>query len=136
VEFGSPVPQRPVPYAVALDLLLCRRPVTLVLCNNDPAAGLTRAGKVHPRRCDTLGGHDSFASGANLAGLRWFGWGRATATATGIELGYHLPFAHVPVHVSAYRRRRADCGDYVYTRLRVTSKFGTTLRRFPARCAD
>jgi hypothetical protein len=57
-----------------------------------------------------------------------------TATATGIERGYHLPPEHISVRVIAYRRR-TDCnGDYHYTRLRISSRYGHLIVRQTLDC--
>ena len=68
----------------------------------------------------------SFAEAANLAGLRWKSWGGARAVATGYELGFHLPYAHIRVTVvltrPAFIKKR---GVYAYKHFRVTSRFGT-----------
>jgi hypothetical protein len=72
----------------------------------------------------------------NLAGLSWHNWGYSETTATGVDRGYHLPFSNIKVSVRAYRRQLGDCGDYIYTRLSVTSVYGTTLVKFPALCGD
>jgi hypothetical protein len=87
-----------------------------------------------PRRCTLLPRNASFAEGANLARLRWRGWGRRSATATGIERGFHLPFSHIPVAVTAFRLRADRCGRRIrlYTRVRTSSRFGTGTVRLPA----
>lgn len=87
-----------------------------------------------PKRCTLLPRRASFAQGANLASLRWRSWGRSSATATGTELGFHLPYSHVPVSVTAFRLRMDRCGRSLrlYTRVRASSRFGTTLVRLPA----
>lgn len=128
-DFGT-CPVSNVPAPVAKDLGLCRDPRTIILCANKNAT--FRLPHVAPSRCDTLGPQQSFNEGANLAGLHWRGWGHPVATATGVELGYHLPFVHIPVHVRAYGlRRQCGDGDNLYTRLQVRSRYGVTLVRFP-----
>lgn len=126
-----------VPTRVARDLRACRKARAYILCL--PRGTSFRKPRAHPRRCTTLGPHDSFAQAMNLTRLRWRGWGRRVARGRGIERGFHLPYSHVRVRLKAYRRRRA-CGpngnDYLYTRLRGTSRFGTTVVRFPHDCAD
>jgi hypothetical protein len=129
-DFGT-CPVSNVPTPVAKDLALCRDPQTIVLCANKNAT--YRLPRIAPSRCDTLGPQQSFNEGANLARLRWKGWGRAVATTTGVDLGYHLPFEHIRVQVRAYRlRRQCGDGDNLYTRLKIRSQYGTTLVRFPA----
>jgi hypothetical protein len=107
---------------------------TLILCK---ASGtFKRVGRVHPRTCTTLGPLDSFCCAFNLRKLRWKHWGQSTATARGIERGFHLPLANTKVRVRAFRRRRAPCGDLVYTRVRATSRHGSFTQRFPRVCRD
>jgi hypothetical protein len=38
--------------------------------------------------------------------------------------------------VTAYGRKVADRGDYMYTRLKVHTQYGTLRQKFPAQCAD
>jgi len=38
--------------------------------------------------------------------------------------------------VTAYGRKVADRGDYMYTRLKVHIQYGTLRQKFPAQCAD
>jgi hypothetical protein len=107
---------------------------TLILCK---ASGtFKRVGRAHPGTCTTLGPRDAFCCAFNLHGLRWSHWGHTTATARGIERGFHLPLANIKVRVHAFRRRRAPCGDRVYTRVRATSRFGSFTQRFPRVCRD
>jgi hypothetical protein len=83
-----------------------------------------------PRRCNTLGRLDSFAGSVNLRRLRWRHWGDWQATARGIERGYKLPLRRIPVR-SRVSRPRGDCfGDRIYTTLKATSRYGSTLVRF------
>jgi hypothetical protein len=126
-----------IPMAVGRDLTyggtpICRARRTYVWCL--PRDAVDRAQRSRPRRCTTLGRYDSFAEAANLAELRWRRWGRRVATARGIERGFHRPLARIPVRVRAYRRRVGCAGDYVYTRMRVTSRYGRLLVRFPRHC--
>ncbi len=84
----------------------------------------------HPRRCTILPPSASFASGVNLKALDWKHWGAKHATFEGIELGFHFPLSHIAVHGNAYRLRASPCGgQMVYTRVKVTSRFGTTVAR-------
>jgi hypothetical protein len=128
-SFGT-CPVSGVPTPVAKDFKICRDPRTIILCANRTAT--ERLPRVAPSRCDTLGPRQSFSEGSNLARLRWSGWGHAVASATGVELGYHLPFQHVQVHVRAYALRR-QCGEFdnLYTKLRIRSRYGTTVVSFP-----
>jgi hypothetical protein len=81
-----------------------------------------------PRACLHFGPGGAFGGGVNLARLRWSGWDRARATATGIEKGFHLPESAIRVRVTVFRVRPCAAGR-VYTRLRATSRFGTTTVR-------
>ncbi len=106
------------------------RPVS-VLCLT--TSGRATTPKVRPHRCAHFGPGGSFGGGVNLVSLRWSRWGSSTTSATGIERGFHLPFSNIAVRVSAYRRRNG-CRWHghrlrVYTRLRTTSIYGTTLVR-------
>jgi hypothetical protein len=78
-----------------------------------------------PSRCLTLDG--SFADSVNLANVRWRGWGGSTAKASGVELGFYLPYAHIPVRIKVWRPRRDECGSnlMLYTRVRATSRYGS-----------
>jgi hypothetical protein len=67
-----------------------------------------------------------FARAANLSGLRWRSWGRARAVASGYELGFHRPLAHIPATVVLTRPAFVEeLNIYVYKHFRVTTKFGT-----------
>jgi hypothetical protein len=96
-----------------------------IVCNDKPRTVVRTA----PRKCTVLPPRASFAEGANLAGIRWRSWGGISATATGFELGFHLPLSHEPVAIVAYQVRRCPSGVNVYTRLRVSSRYGTTVAR-------
>ena len=90
--------------------------------------------KQHPDHCTVLPPSAPFAIGVNLRSIDWKHWGSAHAKLTGIELGFHLPPEHIAVHGVAYRLRPSPCGgQMVYTRLRVTSHFGSTVAR-PKAC--
>jgi hypothetical protein len=58
-----------------------------------------------------------------LRNLRWRGWGKAVARASGIECGFHLPCANIPTRVRA-NRRKVRCGKLAYTRLRARNGHG------------
>lgn len=124
-----------VPDRVAVDLGYCRAARTYILCDRSRGHVGPRVPIVKPSRCDTLGPQSSFGDSANLVGLRWARWGAAVAYGRGFERGYHLPLEHIPVTIKAYGRRqsRNTCeGDFVYTRLRLHSRYGTLIVRFPA----
>jgi hypothetical protein len=117
---------------VGRDLGICKQRRVYVLCANRRATARHRSFK--PRRCNTLGPRQPFAAAVNLARLRWTGWGAEVATARGVELGFRLREADIPVRVRAYGRRLGCRGDWVYTRLRVSSRYGRTVVRLPTRC--
>jgi hypothetical protein len=96
-----------------------------IVCNDRPRTVVRTA----PRRCTVLPPRASFSEGVNLAGIRWRSWGGISATGTGFELGFHLPFSREPVAIVAYRIRRCPSGLSVYTRVRVSSRYGTTAAR-------
>lgn len=107
---------------------------TFLLCL--PSGESSRVTKRKPSSCTTLGPDDSFAGALNLAKLKWKGWGKATATATGIERGFRSPASNIKVRVTASRPRANDCGGYTYTRIKSTSRYGTTKQSLPATCSD
>ena len=121
-----------VPVAVGHDLGVCRVRRAYLLCADRSARARRR--RFRPRACNTLAPRQPFATAVNLAHLRWRHWGEATATARGIERGFHLPLSNVAARVRAYGRRKGCHGDFVYTRVRVSSRFGTTTVRLPTRC--
>ena len=118
--------------------LVARAPAagkTSILClpSSDATA---RVAKVRPSSCNTLGAQDAFADASNLAKLKWKRWGKSTATATGIERGFHKPASKIKVTVTASRLRDNDCGGWSYTRLKVKSKFGTLTQTLPNVCDE
>jgi hypothetical protein len=123
-----------IPIKVGRDIHVCNPPKTFVLCRAGGRDFRRTAQK--PKRCDTLGPRESFSQAVNLAGLSWQNWGHKEAKASGVDRGYRLPFTNIKVSVRAYRRKLGDCGDYIYTRLNVTSRYGTTIVKFPALCGD
>jgi hypothetical protein len=81
-----------------------------------------------PTACLVFGPGGAFGGGVNLVGLRWTAWGAATVVGHGVEQGFHLPLAHTRVTVTLFRVRW--CGPQRrYTRVRATSRFGTTVVR-------
>ena len=123
-----------IPIKVGRDLRVCNPPKSFVLCRAGGRDFRRTAEK--PKSCDTLGPRDSYSQAVNLVGLAWHNWGHNEAKASGVDRGYHLPFSNIKVSVRAYRRQLGDCGDYIYTRLSVTSRYGTTIVKFPALCGD
>ena len=76
-----------------------------------------------PVTCTVLPPRASFSEGVNLARLRWSDWGRSSATASGTERGFHLPYSNIPVRIVAYRLRKYPCSAaFFYTRVRATSR--------------
>ena len=53
-------------------------------------------------------------------------WGRSTSRAFATDCGFHLPCAGIAVTVVAYRPTRSCTGRLIYSRLRVSSRYGTT----------
>jgi hypothetical protein len=103
---------------------------TRVSCSNKGGTKYILSRK--PARCDIFGPNGSFGGGVALKSLKWKHWGRKTATATGIECGFKADCVNVSVKVKAYRLRK--CGSKrSYTRVKTTSKFGSTTAR-PPRC--
>jgi len=108
--------------------------LTHILC-------LTRTGgqyqaRWRPSACSHFGPGGTFGRGVNLAGLTWSRWGGAVASGTGRERGFHLPHSNIPATVTAYAPAIGCAGRRVYTRLRATTRYGTTivpLRRCPGR---
>jgi hypothetical protein len=99
----------------------------LIVCNDPPGvAGIVRT---TPSKCAVLPPRASFAEGANLRGLRWRSWGGTSAVGTGYEAGLHLPLAHIPAAVLAFGLVRCADGDFFYSRVRVTTTFGSTTVR-------
>jgi hypothetical protein len=88
--------------------------------------GTKYVARVEPERCTHFGPGGAFAGGVDLLGLQWSDWGAKIATATGTECGFHVPCDNIAVTVEAFRKR-ARCGRRIYTRLRATSQFGSTL---------
>jgi hypothetical protein len=100
-----------------------------ILC--DSTKGTARVARAKPTRCNTLGPHQALAEAANLTDLHWTGWGAPEATGTGLELGQHLPLAHIKATVRAYRLQ--ECGGAGrYTRLKIHDRFGTSVVSFPS----
>lgn len=112
------------------------RPAALsyVLC-------LTRTGAYYqvrsrPSACSHFGPGGTFGRGVNLTALRWSSWGGPVARGSGRERGFHLPYSNIPATVTAYAPVTGCAGRRVYTRLRATSRYGTTvvlMRRCPGR---
>jgi hypothetical protein len=121
-----------LPAGVGRDLGVCRTRRAYLLCANARATLRHRSFK--PRTCNTLARRQPFAAAANLAKLRWSGWGRATATARGVDRGFHKNDVDIAVRVRAYRRRAGCRGDWIYTRLRVSSRYGRLIVRQPTAC--
>jgi hypothetical protein len=97
------------------------RPGAYLICRTQTAFVARQA----PRNCAILPPRASFSEGINLARLHWQHWGETRATATGVGLGFHLPYSHVPARIRAYRLRRDACGTrMLYTRLRVFGRNG------------
>jgi hypothetical protein len=112
------------PPAVAKDLGFCKPQRGYMVCANARATAIHRSFD-RPRTCNTLRPHQPFAQAVNLAKLHWSGWGKATATAHGVDRGFHKNDRDTPVTVRASGRTIACKGDWIYTTLKVHSKYGT-----------
>lgn len=67
-----------------------------------------------------------FGRAANLSGIRWSSWGESSAVGSGYELGFHLPYSHIPARVVLTRPAFVEeLGIYVYKHFRVSSRYGT-----------
>jgi len=128
-QFGCPAKAPP---GVGADLGLCKQRRTYLLCANARATSRHRA--FEPRTCNTLGRRQPFADAVNLAKLRWSGWGKATATARGVDRGFRKKDKDVAVTVRASGRAVGCRGDWIYTRLRVHSRYGNDYVRQPTGC--
>jgi hypothetical protein len=101
---------------------------TYLLCLNKSGTATVR--KYKPGSCAAFGANGAFAGGVDLKRLKWKSWGGKTATGSGVECGFRASCANIAVSVRAYRRKTA-CGRRVYTRLRATSRFGSSTARLP-----
>jgi hypothetical protein len=96
-------------------------PRVSIICNDRNLKPIVRTAPVN---CTILPPRASFAEGANFAGLKWRNWGAASAVGTGYTLGFHLPYAHIPVAVVAFRIVRCPDGTRLYSRVRAVSSYG------------
>jgi hypothetical protein len=103
---------------------------TYINCLNREGTRYVRKRK--PARCAHFGPGGSFGGGVNLRGIQWSSYTGSEARGTATECGFHQGCANTRVTIRAYRVRVA-CRRHVYTRLRATSRFGTTTVRL-ARC--
>ena len=83
--------------------------------------------KVRPVQCIMAASTQApFARAANLASLRWKTWGGTRAVASGYELGFHLPYSHIPATVILDRPAFVEeLNIYIYKHFRVTTRYGT-----------
>jgi hypothetical protein len=128
-QFDCP---KEAPAGVGADLGLCKQRGAYLLCANRRATARHRVFK--PRTCNTLGPKQPLADAVNLAQLRWTGWGKATATARGVDRGLRKKSRTVNVTVRASGRAVGCRGDWVYTRLRVHSRYGNDYVTLPITC--
>ena len=105
---------------------------TYVLCAN--AKATERHQEFRPRRCNTLGPTEPWAAPGHHPPPHGGAGGGGPGPARGGRLGFHRPASRVRVTVYAYRRRAGCDGDRVYTRLRVTSRYGRVVVRQPTDC--
>ena len=83
--------------------------------------------RVRPTRCIMASSPQApFGKAANLSGLRWRSWRHLRAVATGYELGFHLPYAHIRARVVLTRPAFVEeLGIYIYKHFRITTRYGT-----------
>jgi hypothetical protein len=132
LDFPTGCPEG-APPAVAADLGFCKKQRGYMVCANRRATAIHREFD-RPRTCNTLRPHQPFADAVNLAKLRWSGWGKATATARGIDRGFRKKDRDTAVTVRASGRTVGCKGDWVYTILRVHSRYGTDVVLQPTAC--
>jgi hypothetical protein len=99
---------------------------TYIHCLNKAGSRYVRKRK--PARCAHFGPGGSFGGGVFLKNIRWTKYSGHEALGTATECGFHLPCQNVAVNIRAYRVRTVR-GRHVYTRLRATSTYGTTVVR-------
>jgi hypothetical protein len=99
---------------------------TYIHCLNSAGTKYLRHRK--PKKCAHFGPGGTNGGGVNLTDIKWSKWSGREAKGTGTELGFHLPYSHIPVTIRAYRVRVVH-RRHVYTRLRAHSKYGTTTVR-------
>jgi hypothetical protein len=103
---------------------------TYINCLN--TAGTRYVRKRKPAECAHFGPGGSFGGGVNLKKIHWSSYTGSEARGTATECGFRQDCENVRVTIRAYRVRVA-CRRHVYTRLRATSRHGTTVVRL-ARC--
>jgi len=83
--------------------------------------------RVRPTKCIMASSPSApYGRAANLAALRWKSWGGSTAVASGFELGFHLPYAHIPAVVTLTRPAFVEeLNIYIYKHFRVRTRYGT-----------
>ena len=99
---------------------------TYIHCLNKAGSRYVRKRK--PARCAHFGRGGTFGGGVFLEDIKWTKYSGREALGTATECGFHLPCQNVPVKIRAYRVRTIH-GKHVYTRLRATSTYGTTVVR-------
>jgi hypothetical protein len=124
-----------VPAPVASDLGFCKPQRGYMVCANKRATAIHREFD-KPRTCNTLRPRQPFAQAVNLAHLKWTGWGKSVAKARGIDRGFRKKDRDTAVTVRASGRRVGCQGDWIYTELRVHSKYGTDVVYQPSICPD
>ena len=99
---------------------------TYIHCLNDGGSRYVR--RRRPAKCAHYGRDGTFGGGVNLKDIAWTSYTGRQAHGTAIEQGFHLPYSNIPVNIRAYRVRSRR-GRRVYTRLRASSSYGTTVVR-------
>jgi hypothetical protein len=95
-----------------------------MFCANKSGSLYVRKHK--PEKCAVFGPGGINAGGVNLKDIKWSKYTGSEARGTGIECSMHLPCLNAHATLHAYRVR-APHGNRVYTRMRATTKYGTTV---------
>lgn len=82
--------------------------------------------RYRPSRCGHFSAGGSFGGGVDLHRIKWSSYNGRIARGRALECGFRLDCTGPTVSIKAYRRVRA-CGHRVYTRLKATSRFGSTV---------
>jgi hypothetical protein len=128
----GPCSENEIPAGVGRDLDVCDPPVppsrTQLTCWRYSKAGKGRQITARrPSSCLTLAPDDSFADAADLRKLRWRGWGKSVARATGRAYSFHPGQGGpkwVRATVTASRPVEVN-GQRFYRRLTVKTRYGT-----------
>lgn len=114
----------------------CVKPTVPRLICNGGSDGRKLIRSIKPRTCGILPGDASFAEGVMLDRMHWRSWSTNKAVGVGASQGMHAYGPYITLRVLLDRPRRA-CGNgsyTVFTRVRVTTKYGTSVVK-PETCA-